>query len=118
MVSSSTRAGTRTTSTADQRREREVAEIVCPRCGHRNPLGSNFCSSCGFGLSQHPEDTATLAFTHEVAVESGSPQVEGDGVEQVEADQQGTLVVTRGPNVGARIPLAEARVTIGRHPDS
>jgi pSer/pThr/pTyr-binding forkhead associated (FHA) protein len=40
-------------------------------------------------------------------------------VEQVEAEQQGVLVVTRGgPNVGARIPLAESRVTVGRHPES
>jgi pSer/pThr/pTyr-binding forkhead associated (FHA) protein len=96
-----------------------VAEILCPRCGHRNPLGSNFCSSCGFGLSQHPEDTTTLAFTHEATVEPGSPLVvDGDGVEAIEAAQQGILVVTRGPNVGARIPLAESRVTIGRHPES
>ena len=44
--------------------------------------------------------------------------VEDDGIEQVEADHQGMLVVTRGPNVGARIPLAEARLTVGRHPES
>jgi pSer/pThr/pTyr-binding forkhead associated (FHA) protein len=94
-----------------------VAEIVCPRCGHRNPLGSNFCSSCGSSLGEHPEDTTTLA--QEVVVEPGSPLVvEGDGIEQVEADHQGMLVVTRGPNVGARIPLAESRLTVGRHPDS
>jgi pSer/pThr/pTyr-binding forkhead associated (FHA) protein len=94
-----------------------VAEIVCPRCGHRNPLGSNFCSSCGSSLGEHPEDTTTLA--QDVVVEPGSPLVaEGDRIEQIEADHQGMLVVTRGPNVGARIPLAESRLTVGRHPDS
>jgi pSer/pThr/pTyr-binding forkhead associated (FHA) protein len=94
-----------------------VAEIVCPRCGHRNPLGSNFCSSCGSSLGEHPEDTTTLA--QDLVVEPGSPLVvSDDGIEQVEADHQGLLVVTRGPNVGARIPLAETRLTVGRHPDS
>ena len=94
-----------------------MAEIVCPRCGHRNPLGSNFCSSCGSSLGEHPEDTVTLA--QDVVVEAGSPLVaDGDRIEQIEADHQGMLVVTRGPNVGARIPLAESRLTVGRHPDS
>src|SRR6476659_2578275 len=100
MVSSSTRPGTGTTSTADQRRERVVAEIVCPRCGHRNPLGSNFCSSCGSSLGEHPEDTATLAYdAPHVVVDAGSGAgsgagsaagsslvAEDDGIEQVEAD--------------------------------
>jgi len=108
-----------------------VAEIVCPRCGHRNPLGSNFCSSCGNPLGEHPEDTATLAYAPQIVVDPGSAAgsgtgsgigsplaTEDDGIEQVEADHQGILVVTRGPNVGARIPLAEARLTVGRHPES
>ena len=100
-----------------------MAEIVCPRCGHRNPLGSNFCSSCGSSLGEHPEDTATLAYAPQVVVDLGSGagsslEAEDDGIEQVEADHQGILVVTRGPNVGARIPLAEARLTVGRHPES
>ncbi len=30
----------------------------------------------------------------------------------------GVLVVTRGPNVGSRIPLGTHRLTAGRHPES
>ena len=25
-------------------------EVTCPQCGHRNPVGSRFCSSCGAAL--------------------------------------------------------------------
>jgi pSer/pThr/pTyr-binding forkhead associated (FHA) protein len=91
-----------------------VAEVVCPRCGHRNPLGSNFCSSCGAALAQHPDDTATLNFVP-------GPGDTGDvpiAVDVAEITDPGLLVVTRGPNVGARVPLTGPRLTAGRHPDS
>jgi pSer/pThr/pTyr-binding forkhead associated (FHA) protein len=94
----------------------EVAEIVCPRCGHRNPLGSNFCSSCGFALNQHPEDTATITFAQEVPLDAPAPVVVEEPV--VDLEHPGLLVVTRGPNVGARVPLSDSVTTVGRHPDS
>jgi pSer/pThr/pTyr-binding forkhead associated (FHA) protein len=93
-----------------------VAEILCPRCGHRNPLGSNFCSSCGNLLNEHPEDTATITFAQDGPSEVPVPVLVGG--EHEEVTREGTLVVTRGPNVGARITLAEALTTVGRHPDS
>jgi pSer/pThr/pTyr-binding forkhead associated (FHA) protein len=89
-----------------------VAEVVCPRCAHRNALGSNFCSSCGFELSSHPDDTATLSIdSYEGTEDVPLPQ-------PVEIDEPGVLVVTRGPNVGSRIPLGTRRLTAGRHPES
>ena len=27
-----------------------MTEITCPQCGHRNPMSSRFCSSCGAPL--------------------------------------------------------------------
>jgi pSer/pThr/pTyr-binding forkhead associated (FHA) protein len=79
-------------------------------------LGSNFCSSCGFALNQHPEDTATITFAQDVPLD-GMPAVEvGEG--DVDLDHPGLLVVTRGPNVGSRIALSDAVTTVGRHPES
>ena len=89
-----------------------MAEVICARCGHRNALGSNFCSSCGRELSSHPDDTATLSVDAFDAIDE--PTV----VEPVEIEEQGVLVVTRGPNVGSRIPLGTRRLTAGRHPES
>jgi pSer/pThr/pTyr-binding forkhead associated (FHA) protein len=79
-------------------------------------LGSNFCSSCGFALGQHPEDTATITFAQEVPVEAPPPVVVDEG--EVDLDHPGLLVVTRGPNVGARIALSDSVTSVGRHPDS
>ncbi len=89
-----------------------MADVVCPRCGHRNALGSNFCSSCGLELSSHPDDTATLS------LDAYEPTGEAPLVEPEEISDPGVLVVTRGPNVGSRIPLGTRRLTAGRHPES
>ncbi len=34
------------------------------------------------------------------------------------SESQGLLIVTRGPNLGARYALDTDRITVGRHPDS
>ena len=40
-----------------------MAEIYCNNCGHLNPPGSNFCSSCGGPLEhESPEDHTTMSF--------------------------------------------------------
>jgi hypothetical protein len=93
-----------------------VAEIFCNNCGHRNPLGSNFCSSCGAVLeTQDPEHT-TITFhptlpsdpvDDEMAVEIGEVP-----------DDMGVLVVKRGPAAGSRFALDAPVTTAGRHPDS
>lgn len=91
-----------------------MATVSCPQCGHQNPLGSHFCSSCGHeieGPSEHGTTASVL-----VPVESPLEEV------RVELDDLppgvGMLVVTRGPNSGSRFALDEAVVTAGRHPDS
>lgn len=90
-----------------------MAEMSCPQCGHRNPLGAKFCSSCGQSLDAGEHNTTMSVI---VPIESTVEEVE------VELDDLpsgiGMLVVTRGPNSGSRYALDDALVTAGRHPDS
>ena len=84
----------------------------CPSCGYRNPLGSNFCSSCGAQLGQiiehKTEAIEPTVSTPIVAV--GDPGEVPSGV--------GMLSVRQGSKRGSRMALDTDRVTIGRHPDS
>jgi pSer/pThr/pTyr-binding forkhead associated (FHA) protein len=90
-----------------------VAEVSCPQCGHPNPMGAKFCSSCGVAI-EGGEHHTTMSVT--VPVESSMEEVE------IELDELppgiGMLVVTRGPNSGSKYALDEPLVTAGRHPDS
>ena len=94
-----------------------MESVFCNKCGHRNPAGSNFCSSCGAPLD-HPagEDTTVTLVANE-----GHPEVVDDEISVVLDDipvGTGMVVVKRGPNAGSRFVL-EAEVTrAGRHPDS
>ena len=93
-----------------------MADVYCNNCGHRNPLGSNFCSSCGAVLETEVEEHTTITF---------HPQQPGDPVDdevsisldEVPADL-GVLVVKRGPKAGMRFTLEDDVTTAGRHPDS
>ena len=90
-----------------------MAEISCPQCGHRNPLGARFCSSCGAALDTAEHHT-TMSVT--VPIESTMEELEID-LDELPAGV-GMLVVTRGPNSGSRYALDDPLVTAGRHPDS
>ncbi|MDP8992197.1 MAG: zinc-ribbon and FHA domain-containing protein [Actinomycetota bacterium] len=91
--------------------------VFCNQCGHRNPPGSNFCSSCG-GALEHPEgEETTITFLpNEAAGEVGEEEITV-GVDGV-SDELGVLVVKRGPNAGSRYALEDEVVTVGRHPES
>jgi pSer/pThr/pTyr-binding forkhead associated (FHA) protein len=97
-----------------------LTPIFCNRCGHRNPEGSNFCSSCGAVLerlsSQDPATTTITLSPVEAAGEVGDEEI------TVSLEDQpagvGLLVVKRGPNAGSRFLLGDSKTTIGRHPDS
>jgi hypothetical protein len=106
--------------------------LYCNRCGHRNPEGANFCSTCGARLERRGQNaegdvvesytTATQAvalFPGETASEPFLLEA-SDLLHGVPAGG-GALVVTRGPNSGSRFvlqPEPETVVTIGRHPES
>ena len=94
--------------------------IFCNRCGHRNPEGSNFCSSCGAVLERTPEGDPSTATITLSPIETGGDFGDEDIVVSM-GDYpagMGLLVVRRGPNAGSRFALSEAKTTIGRHPDS
>ena len=89
--------------------------MFCNQCGHRNPVGSNFCSSCGAPLDHQGEDT-TITFAPVEAGEVGDEDVTVTIPELPEG--VGVLVVKRGPNAGSRFMLDGALTRVGRHPDS
>jgi pSer/pThr/pTyr-binding forkhead associated (FHA) protein len=98
----------------------QVISIFCNRCGHRNPEGSNFCSSCGAVLERlagaDPAVTTITLAPVETAGEVGEEEITVS-VGDVPAGT-GLLVVKRGPNAGSRFTLGPAETTIGRHPGS
>jgi hypothetical protein len=93
-----------------------MADLVfCTRCGHGNPLGANFCSSCGGALEHRSEDNTTISFHPDPALEGGDDV----GVDLQEVPEGvGALIVRRGRNAGSRYLLDGEVTTAGRHPDS
>lgn len=90
-----------------------MADVFCNNCGHRNPLGSNFCSSCGQPLDRLDEEPATITFAIDQA-----PVGEELSVDLNEVGPGGLLIVTRGPNTGSEFALEHVITTVGRHPES
>jgi uncharacterized OB-fold protein len=91
--------------------------MFCNQCGHRNPPGSNFCSSCGaaMSLSSGDDTTATITFPP-----PEDRELEDDLTVSLDdlPEGVGMLVVRKGPNAGSKY-LLDAEVTrAGRHPDS
>jgi pSer/pThr/pTyr-binding forkhead associated (FHA) protein len=90
--------------------------MFCNQCGHRNPPGSNFCSSCGAAMNLSSGDDTTVTITF--------PPPEGELEDDLTVSLDdlpegvGMLVVRKGPNAGSKY-LLDAEVTrAGRHPDS
>ena len=97
-----------------------VTPIFCNRCGHRNPEGSNFCSSCGAVL-ERPSGSDPAVTTITLAPVEAAGEVGDEEVTVAVGDLPrgpGLLVVKRGPNAGSRFTLEPGQTTIGRHPDS
>jgi pSer/pThr/pTyr-binding forkhead associated (FHA) protein len=92
-----------------------LTAVYCNQCGHRNPAGANFCSSCGAALASQGEDT-TITF---MPVDTA-----GEADEEVTLSLEdlpgsmGMLVVKRGPNAGSKFVLDTDVTRAGRHPDS
>ncbi len=90
--------------------------MFCNQCGHRNPVGSNFCSSCGAALE--PGEDHTITFQ---AVEAPGEPAADDALTVSIGELPeglGMLVVKRGPNAGSKYLLDAELTTAGRHPDS
>ncbi len=89
--------------------------MICRRCGHENPEGANFCSSCGVGVGVVDSD-ATM--TIQVLAVPADPGDELAAAIEELPEGLGLLVVTRGPNAGSKYLLDQEITSAGRHPDS
>jgi hypothetical protein len=87
----------------------------CNNCGHRNPPGSNFCSSCGAVLEIGGSDTTVTL--HPVDVQ-GEPGDEELILNLPAPTETGLLVVKHGPSAGTRFVLQMPVTGVGRHPES
>lgn len=92
-----------------------MAYLFCNQCGHRNPPGSNFCSSCGASLDSMENRTITLAKVDPLL---DAPGVQDDVVVPLDALETATLVVRAGAQAGERFVLREVLTRLGRHPAS
>ncbi|MBV8691212.1 MAG: zinc-ribbon and FHA domain-containing protein [Actinobacteria bacterium] len=94
-----------------------MADVFCNNCGHRNPSGANFCSSCGAPLEHGGDDPTTVTLVP-VEADVAPPDDEIAVTLDDLPEGMGMLVVKRGPNAGSKF-LLDADVTrAGRHPDS
>lgn len=88
--------------------------MYCNNCGHKNPEGAHFCSSCGSVLV--PSDTpTTITFSPIEAPESEAEFQLGD---KGSGFSTAVLFAKRGPVPGATYKLEKDITTIGRHPES
>ena len=90
--------------------------MFCTNCGHRNPDGSNFCSSCGTPLADVGGSDTTITFM------PAELEAELDEEIHISPDEleggRGVLIVKRGPNAGSKFFLDSDSTIVGRHPDS
>ncbi len=82
-----------------------MGDVYCNNCGHKNPIGSNFCSSCGAILETESPENTTITF-HPTSpvdpVDSGEDDVAGRARRSCRPTS-GVLVVKRGQNVGLAV---------------
>ncbi len=85
-----------------------MSGVYCNQCGHHNPAGSRYCSSCGASLGVGVEDhTETIMLDESVPIEN-----------LVHAGDDPVLAVMSGHRAGSSYVLRNEVVQIGRHPDS
>ncbi|MGH8980439.1 MAG: FHA domain-containing protein [Acidimicrobiales bacterium] len=90
--------------------------VYCTNCGHRNPDGANFCSSCGAALPSERSET-TLSFRP--VDDHGERADEEAVVTPVEVPHGvAALVVKRGATTGSQYQLQSQATGAGRHPES
>jgi pSer/pThr/pTyr-binding forkhead associated (FHA) protein len=90
--------------------------VFCTNCGHRNPEGSNFCSSCGTPLAEAAGSDTTITFMP-AELETELDEEIHISPEELEGGR-GVLIVKRGPNAGSKFFIDSDATVIGRHPES
>jgi pSer/pThr/pTyr-binding forkhead associated (FHA) protein len=94
-----------------------MAQVFCNQCGHRNPVESAFCSSCGSVLDRPSDHTITLTKVDSL---QDAPGVADDIVVDLRdlPTDVASLVVRSGSQAGETFPLDQPLTRLGRHPDS
>lgn len=93
-----------------------MAYVFCNQCGHRNPPGAAFCSSCGSVLDRLADRTIVLSKVDPLLDAPGP----ADDVTVNLGDlstEVASLLVRTGEQAGASLPLTGALVRLGRAPD-
>lgn len=88
--------------------------MQCSNCGHINPRGANFCSSCGRPLNDGDE-TGTLTSVEPSADTTG--EFVEHAIAIAPADKT-SLVVRGGASSGTYFVLEKEVIKVGRHPES
>ena len=94
-----------------------MTAVYCNQCGHRNPAGATFCSSCGAVIEPGGNEETTVTFA---PVEGAGDVAEEELTVSLGEFPATTamMVVKRGPNAGSKFMLDADVVRAGRHPDS
>ncbi len=94
--------------------------IDCSQCGHSNPVGSNFCSKCGSALAPVGSASETTGLIVSPEEDPRTLEISAEDADALSHLPAGNamLIVTRGPDVGARHLLDQEIVTAGRSPKS
>jgi FHA domain/zinc-ribbon domain len=90
--------------------------VFCNQCGHRNPPGANFCSSCGAILDLADDRTVVIAQIDPMQDAPGG--IDNATIRLGDVTGHGVLVVRSGDMTGARFTLSKPTTRIGRGPDS
>jgi hypothetical protein len=91
--------------------------MYCTNCGHKNPSGANFCSSCGTPLAVEPGGTDTTITFQPAELESDVDEEIHISPDELEGGKA-VLIVKRGPNAGSKFFQDTPVTRIGRHPES
>ncbi|WP_423809676.1 zinc-ribbon domain-containing protein [Propionibacterium acidifaciens] len=85
--------------------------MICAKCGHENADGSNFCAQCGERLSTASDTTSVIPAIDEDSAPHAEISAEDSAAVHALPAGHALLVVTRGPDVGARYLLDHAADT-------
>jgi hypothetical protein len=92
--------------------------MFCNQCGHKNPEGSNFCSSCGAALDVLGGDDSTVTIVLRPDEDRDLEEELAVSLDDIPPGM-GMLVLRRGGIEEGKQYLLESEVTTaGRHPDS
>ena len=97
-----------------------MSGVFCNQCGHRNPSGANFCSSCGAALELSPAEVGSEhTVTFQPLDAPGDAAAEEPLTVSIDdvPEGLGLVIVKRGPNAGSKLVLEKDVTTAGRHPD-